>query len=230
MLIRTTLAAAVLAALAGIAAAQDARREDRRQDPPQREVEVELPLPRNADGTLNRAALEREVRARVAGGATEIQFRDRGLTEAEARQLLLADRSLLADLARLLPDDGVERQVRLRGAVDARVQRNEEGELRARIEDVNIGNLSAAQRAELARRLAAQSGFERVRIRGVDENGQRVRIELREGRGIVRNEARGERAERLARAERAERPQRNERGERVERAERVERPDRSGRH
>jgi hypothetical protein len=37
-LTRNTLAAAVLAALAGIAAAQDARREDRRQDPLQREV------------------------------------------------------------------------------------------------------------------------------------------------------------------------------------------------
>lgn len=258
MLVRHTLAAAVLAALAGIATAQDVRREDRRQDPPQREVEVELPLPRNANGALDRAALEREIRARVAAGATEIQFRDRGLTEAEARQLLLNDRSLLADVAQLLPNDGVERHVRFRGAVDARVQRNEDGELRARIEGINIGSMTAAQRAELARRLAAQSGFERVRIRGTDENGQRVRIELREGRGITRNEARGERVERadrqdrsgpgsgrqagverqerperierVARAERPERAERQERLERVERAERVERPDRSGRH
>ena len=238
MLTRNTPWLALLVALAGSAAAQDVRREDRRQDAAQREVEVELALPRTANGALDRGALEREVRARLAAGATEIQFRDRALTEAEARQLLLADRSLLADVARLLPDDGVERHVRFRGAVDARVQRNEDGELRARIEDINIGNLNAAQRAELARQLAAQSGFERVRIRGTDENGQRVRIELREGRGITRNEARGGRAERLdnsGRRDRAERPERMaraerpERNERAERAERVERPDRSGR-
>ena len=257
-MVRNILITSLLAALAGAASAQDVRREDRRQDANQREVEVQLPLPRNADGTLDRAALEREIRARFAAGATEIQFRERGLTEAEARRLLLADRSLLADIARLLPNDGVERHVRFRGAVDARVQRNEDGELRARIEDINIGNLTAAQRADLARRLAAQSGFERVRIRGTDANGERVRVEFRDDRGIVKNEGRGgdrndradrndrndradrndrggrreraERAERPERVARVERPERVERAERPERVERPDRPDRSGRH
>lgn len=224
MLIRNTLFIAVLAALAGDGAAQDVRREDRRQEM-QREVEVELPLPRTASGTVDRAALEREIRARFAAGATEIQFRDRTLTEAEARQLLLAERSVLADFATLLPNDGVERSVRLRGAVDARVQRNEDGALRARVEDISIGNLTAAQRADLAQRLAKQSGFERVRIRGTTVDGERVRIEFRDGR-IERNEARGERGRR----ERAERGDRVARTERAERGERAERPERSGRH
>ena len=249
MFIRTTLAAAVLAACAGLAAAQDARRDDRgvevEREVQGREVEAKLPLPRNADGTIDRAALLRDVRAQLAAGATEIQFRDGALSAADARALVNGERSLLTDLAALLPNDGIERQIRLRGGIDARVQRNEAGELRVRIEGLQIGSLSAAQRAELARRLADQ-GFDRVRIR--DGNG--TRVELRADRGIVKNEARGEREnqrghgraeraerpERVARLDRPERPERVERAERVERperverVERVERPDRSGHH
>lgn len=238
MLYRTTLAAAVLAACAGLAAAQDVRREDRGVEA-EREVEVKRPLPRNADGTIDRAALLREVRAQLAAGATEIQFRDGALSAADARALASGERSLLADLAAALPNDGIERQIRLRGGIDARVQRNEEGELRARIEGLQIGSLTAAQRAELAQRLAAQ-GFDRVRIR----DGAGTRVEFRADRGIVKNEARAERGERAQRAERedhrgrheraerAERPERLarvERPERPERAERVERPERAER-
>lgn len=224
MFIRTTLAAAVLAACAGLAVAQEVEREAR-------EVEVKLALPRNADGAIDRAALLREVQRQVAAGATEIQFRDGTLSAADARALVNGDRSLLAQIAALLPNDGIERQVRLRGAIDARVQRNEEGELRARIEGIQIGSLTAAQRAQLAQRLAAQ-GFDRVRLR--DGNG--TRVEFRADRGIVKNEARGDRADNRGKRERAERPERvarverAERPERVERAERAERPDRSGRH
>jgi len=226
MLYRTTVAAAVLAACAGLAVAQDVRREDRGVEA-EREVEVKRPLPRNADGTVDRAALLREARAQLAAGATEIQFRDGTLSAADARALVSGERSLLADLAAALPNDGIERQIRLRGGIDARVQRNEEGELRARIEGLQIGSLTAAQRAELAQRLAAQ-GFDRVRIR----DGAGTRVEFRADRGIVKNEARAERGERAQRAERAEREdhrgrhERAERAERPERLARVERPER----
>ena len=249
---KTTLIALATLAAAATAGAQDLRREDRGLEARDvREAEVRIALPRNADGTIDEAALARDIRARFAAGATEIQFR--GLTAQEAERLLLDPRhSLLAELAPLLPNDGVERQVRLRGAVDARVQRNDEGELRARIESINLGTLTSAGRAELARQLATQAGLDRLRIRGVDANGERVRIEFRDDRGIVKNEGRADRreargdrlaridrddrrgrddrAERAERPERAQRPERAERAERPERAERVERPDHSGRH
>src|SRR5262245_29235678 len=124
--------------LSGLAAAQTPdvrqedrqadRREDRQADRQQdrrveaNEVEVKLALPRNADGTVNQTALLNDVRAQVAAGTTEIQFR--GATPQDAQ--LLLDQKLLAALAPLLPNDGVERSVRLRGAFDARLQRNEQ--------------------------------------------------------------------------------------------------------
>lgn len=259
MKIRPLYFAVAALAAAGIAAAQDVRQEDRREDrqadrredrrveaPEAREADRRVALPRNADGSLNESALVAEIRARFAAGATEIHFG--GLTGAEAARLLLDQKgTLLADIGPLLPNDGVERQVRLRGAVDARVQRNDEGELRARIENINVGTLTPQERADLARQLASEAGLDRLRIRGTDANGARVRIEFRDGRGIVKNEGRTERAdaradrvaridgddrrgrrERVERAERPERAERAERPERVERAERAERPERSG--
>ena len=104
-------------------------------------------MPRNADGTVDQSALLNDVRAQFGAGTTEIQFR--GVTAQDARALL--NQNLFRDLAPLLPNDGVERSVRLRGEFEARLQRNEEGELRARVEDVGLGTLSPAQRAELAR-------------------------------------------------------------------------------
>ena len=66
-------------------------------------------------------------KARLAAGATEIQVR--GLTAQDAKALLASNQNLLVDLAGEAPcrTHGIERQVRLRGAVDARVQRNDEG-------------------------------------------------------------------------------------------------------
>jgi hypothetical protein len=261
---KTLLKAATVAALAfgGLAAAQttDVRREDRQADRQAdrqedrrvdaNEVEVKLALPRNADGTVNTTALLNDVRAQFAAGTTEIQFR--GATAQDAR--LLLNQRLFADLKGLLPNDGVERSVRLRGEFDARLQRNEEGELRARVEDITLGTLSPAQRAELARQLASQAGLDRIRIRGTDATGARVRVEFRADRGIVKNEGRGDvgggrgddkfdrkddrrddkfdrhdRAERPDRAERNDRGGRPERVERAARAERVERPERAER-
>ena len=276
---RKTIVPIALAVLATAAAAQDVRQEDRRADRQEdrradrlaepndvrredrqaerqveaNEVEVKIAVPRNADGTINETQLVNDIKARLAAGATEIQVR--GLTAQDAKALIASNPNLLADLAKLLPNDGIERQVRLRGAVDARIQRNDEGELRARIEGIDLGTLTPAQRADLARQLATQAGLERLRIQGVDATGARVRLEVRDG--VVKNEGRAdrsaasgktsgngrnehvarmdrpERAERAERAERVERPEkveRPERAERVERVERVERPDRSGRH
>jgi hypothetical protein len=238
---------------------QDMRREDRQEDRQQdrraeaNEVEVKLAVPRNADGTINETQLVNDIKARLAAGATEIQVR--GLTAQDAKALIASNQNLLADLAKLLPNDGVERQVRLRGAVDARIQRNDEGELRARIEGIDLGTLTPAQRADLARQLATKAGLDRLRIRGVDATGARVRVEFRDDRGIVKNEAKGagkndrratpatpaqpaqraQPAERVARIDAddrrgrrggADRPERAERAERVERAERPERVER----
>jgi hypothetical protein len=256
---KTLLKAATVAALAlsGLAAAQDVRREDRQADRrlDANEVEVKLAVPRNADGTVDQAALLNDVRAQFGAGTTEIQFR--GVTAQDARALL--NQNLFRDLAPLLPNDGVERSVRLRGELEARLQRNDEGELRARIEDINLGTLSPAQRAELARQLANQAGLDRIRIRGTDATGARVRVEFRDDKGIVKNEGRADaraaagdhrgnarndnarndrrddRAQRVDNddrrgrrggADRAERPERAARVERPERAERADRAER----
>ncbi|HEY1286881.1 MAG TPA: hypothetical protein VGF58_01045 [Burkholderiales bacterium] len=261
---RKTIAPIALALLATAAAAQDVRQEDRREDrqadrmmepndvrredrqedrqqdrrAEANEVEAKLAVPHNADGTINETQLVNDIKAQLAAGATEIQVR--GLTAQDAKTLIASNPNLLADLAKLLPNDGVERQVRLRGAVDARIQRNDEGELRARIEGIDLGTLTPAQRADLARQLATQAGLDRLRIRGTDANGARVRVEFRDDRGIVKNEGRADRnaargnasgnrgngRERVARMDRPERAERAERAERVDRVERVERPER----
>jgi hypothetical protein len=240
---KTLLRAAIVAALAvtGTASAQDVRQEDRREDrqadrqadrrAEANEVEVKLAVPRNADGTINETQLVNDVKARLAAGATEIQVR--GLTAQDAKALLASNQNLLADLAKLLPKDGIERQVRLRGAVDARVQRNDEGELRARIEGIDLGSLTPAQRADLARQLATNAGLDRLRIRGTDATGARVRVEFRDDRGIVKNEAKGagqneHRAQRAAPAKPAQPAQRAEPAARAERMARLDADDRRG--
>jgi hypothetical protein len=120
------------------------------------------------------------------------------------------------------------------------VTRQPDGTLRARIEDVNLGNLTAEQRAQLAQQLAAL-GFTRIEIRGVDAAGKRVRVELRADRGIKRDDDGAREAQRVAdvsgrrdrrvvveRPDRADRPDRPEKAERPERGEHVDRPERSG--
>ena len=234
---RKTIVPIALALLATAASAQDVRQEDRREDrqadrrAEANEVEVKLAVPRNADGTINETQLVNDVKARLAAGATEIQVR--GLTAQDAKALLASNQNLLADLAKLLPKDGIERQVRLRGAVDARVQRNDEGELRARIEGIDLGSLTPAQRADLARQLATNAGLDRLRIRGTDATGARVRVEFRDDRGIVKNEAKGagqneHRAQRAEPAKPAQPAQRAEPAARAERMARLDADDRRG--
>lgn len=195
---------------------------------------VRMALPRREDGALDVAAILREVHGRIANGAREILFRG-DVNPTEARRLLLQGR-LIEDIAARLPDDGVEREVRVRGMVDARVQRAPNGELRARIEGVHLGAMGAAQRHDLARRVALQSGVDHVRIQGVDASGDKVRVDFRVERPSRVERVRGERVERPERVQRPERPERVERVERVERPERPvrierpERPDKPERH
>jgi len=251
---RKTIVPIALALLATAAAAQDVRQEDRREDrqadrrmepndvrredrqadrrAEANEVEVKLAIPRNADGTINQTALVNDINTQVKAGATEIQFR--GLTAQDAQALIDRNKNVLGDLAKLLPNDGVERQLRFRGAVDARIQRNDEGELRARIEGIDLGTLTPAQRADLARQLATQAGLDRLRIRGVDATGARVRVEFRDDKGIVKNEAKGaakneHRAQRAVPATPAQPAQRAEPAQRADRMARLDADDRRGR-
>jgi hypothetical protein len=128
----------------------------------------------------------------------------------------------------------------------------DQGVREVRIREEGLSAQERAQLADLARQLAAQLGVERLRVR---DEGNRLRIDLRnerearEDRREARREdradrredrverreerheqiqrpERNERAERPEREERAERPERNERVERPERAERMERPER----
>src|SRR3954470_20004634 len=123
---------------------QEDRREDRRADRQEdrradrREVNVEIP--RKADGTIDTQALTARIQKLAANGARDIRIRENGLTGPQEREL-----------------------------------------------------------AALAQQLAARLGFERVRLR---EDGDRLRIELRDRNDVARNDERFERRE--DRAERRE--------------------------
>jgi hypothetical protein len=218
---RKLLLAGVFAALALAApdflAAADAYAGDR---------EARMGLPRAEDGTIDVASVLRNIRARIAAGAREILFRG-DMAPQEARRLLLHGR-LIEQIAERLPDDGIDREVRLRGIIDARVQRSSEGELRARIEGVHLGAMGPAQRHDLARRIALQSGVDYVRIQGLDSSGDRVRADYRIERPMRPERVERAHIDRVERPERIERPDRPERPERFERPERPEKPDRGG--
>ncbi len=164
------------------------------------EATIRGALPRTPSGAVDLAQVREVVAGQVARGINDVQFRDFTLGVEESRSLLLSverNQNLLAHIATALPADGVERTVTFRGVVDgqqveARVQRQEDGTLRARIEGVNIGTLSDADRAQLVQRLSRQTGFERVRLEGVDNGGNRIRTEFRADKGLVSNEVKGE--------------------------------------
>ena len=190
-----TIAAACLAIAttgAGVARAgvDDLRGETHARWQDKRSAETQLGLPRLADGTIDVQSLINGVDDLVERGVREIQFRDGTLTQDEARSLVLRiEGNLLGDLATRLPNDGIQRQITLRGDVDLRVQRLANGELRAKIDDIFVGSPTEARRAEFTQQLAAQYGFDRLTIRGVDADGNRIRVEFDADRGIVRNEA-----------------------------------------
>jgi hypothetical protein len=173
---------------------QEDRQEDRRQD---NAAQARLTLPRTTTGEVDKTALLADLNAQFAAGVKEIQVGNASLTKQEAQSLLLStsrDANLLrriGDAINALPNAQGEFTVRLRGTVDARVQRQPDGSLRARIEDVDFGSLTPAERAQLAEALTETTGFSRVRLQGVDQGGQRVRVEFRADKGLTANVVQG---------------------------------------
>ncbi len=162
-----------------------------------RRAEAQLAVPRGGDGTIDVQALVNGVENLIEGGVRQIHFRHDTLTQDEAKSLILrTEGNLLGELSARLPNDGIQRQITVRGDVDLRVQRLANGELRAKIDDIFVGSPTEARRAEFTQQLAAQYGFDRLTIRGVDAEGNRIRVEFRADRGIVRNEARAGHRER----------------------------------
>lgn len=217
------------------------------------EVTIHGELPRHADGAIDLKRIREAVAERAAQGAREVQFLGFTLTRDEAHRLFLAldrDQNLLRLVAEAIPADGMERRVALRGLVDGRrveglVQRREDGTLRMRLNDVALGELGAAERERLVQGLA-RTGFDRVRLEGIDQKGDQVRLEFRADKGLLNNEIReAERGKDRGTAQvdvryedrredrwldrRAEIIQRTERLERIERPDRSRRPERIGR-
>src|SRR5262245_46099109 len=93
------------------------RQQDRRQAAGQQGAQVELPAPTNPAGMLDTAAVLTSVQTQVAQGAREVQFR--GVAAADLQTLAL-NADVLGQIAALLPNDGVERSVTLRGAGNSR--------------------------------------------------------------------------------------------------------------
>lgn len=170
----------------------DMRGEDRRADwQHERKAEANLDVPRNADGSIDGQTFVNEVDSLVARGVRVIHIRDASFTHEEARSLLIPlEGNLIGHLAARLPNDGIQRQITLRGDVDVRVQRKANGELRASIKDLVVGNPTEARRAEFTQQLAEQYGLDRLTVRAIDAEGNRLRVEYRADQGIVRNESR----------------------------------------
>ncbi|HMH16904.1 MAG TPA: hypothetical protein VK572_02045 [Burkholderiales bacterium] len=275
--IATAIASLSLAGAAGFASAQstmadirqedraaeraagDVRREDRRMENEMevqnRGVEVKIALPRTDAGAVDVTTLLADVQTQVGQGTREIQFR--GAKAGDLQGLVLsADsmQSVLAQIGALLPSDGIERSVTLRGADGSRVrvQRADNGTLRARIE--NIGGLTADQVAQIQQQLAAL-GFTRVRVDsrgGNSGSGRSMAGNSGSGRGrdhaeandVRREDRRADRAAeraagdvrqedrvaRVDRPDRIDRPDKVDRPDRMDRPDKVDRPDRSGRH
>jgi hypothetical protein len=215
-IISAAVASLALGSTAAVIAQGDVRQEDRRADRQEdrradrREVNVEIP--RKADGTIDTQALTTRIQTLAANGVRDIRIRENGLTRPEERQVAALAQQLAARL-------GFER-VRLR----------EDGD-RLRIE--------LRDRNDMARN---DERFDRREDRAERREDRREdRIDRREDRREDRVERAGRedhadrperqaKVERPERAEKAERQEKVERPERAERAERVERPEHSGRH
>ena len=91
-------------------------------------------------------------------------------------------------LTNLVTDKGLNR-VRIDGLAGERfeIRRQDDGSLRARIENID---LSHSNPKELMESLRAK-GLDRVRIEGMGRDGEEVRIEYRQDKGIVKMEGVG---------------------------------------
>jgi hypothetical protein len=149
-IIATAIASIILGAASGLALAQATPLA----------VPVELSVPTS---TIDTTAVLASEHAQVAQGKREIQFH--GMAPADLQAFVLSSsnpaQSVLARLGALLPSDGVERSVTLRGADGSRVrvERADNGTLRARIE--NVAGLSPELLMQIREQLAAL-GFSRI--------------------------------------------------------------------
>ncbi len=142
------------------------------------EVVIRGDLPRTPAGAVDITKIKETVTAQFAkGGVTEVHFRNFTLTTEESRALFLAtdpEKNLLRQVGTVIPSAGIEeRQVTFRGQAATaefrgRVQR-EEGQLRARLEGIDLTRLSDAERERLQQSLRAQ--FDRVRLEGARDRG-----------------------------------------------------------
>jgi hypothetical protein len=188
MLNRRILAAAIATlGLAGGALAQSQddvrqedrradRREDRRVDEKDNELEVRLAVPRKADGAIDLAKLEAQIRAALGGDVRETHLRIR------ERRLSAEERMQLADLARKIGADLDLDRVRIRQDGDRfRIDLKEEREHRA------------DRREDMGRH--GRHGHDRV-----------ARVDRPERHDRAERPERAERAERPERAGRPDRP------------------------
>lgn len=167
------------------------------------------------------------IQAGFAGGAREVGFRDFTLTNEQQARLL--DAGFLRQIGGVIPPRE-EAKVDIRAITaegqrfELRVERKEDDALRIRIEGARFTDAAGAR----ALVESLKNNFERVEVRGIDANGDRLRLEARAG-AVIRDEFRPERRNGDRRAERDER-KREERAEREERRERREKPERAERH
>ncbi len=164
------------------------------------EVEVifEGELPRSGE-VVDVGRVTGSVAEAVDEGALEVMFREFTLSAEETRHLFLAtdeDQNLLRRVGEALPVDGLERMVTFRGLIDgqgaeARVERQEDGTLRMTVEGLPFGQLDSDARAHLVRTLNVETGFDRIRLEGIDADGNRVRTEFWPGKGDVATHTRG---------------------------------------
>ena len=164
------------------------------------EVEVifEGELPRSGD-VVDVGRVTGSVAEAVEEGALEVMFRDFTLSPEETRHLFLAtdeDQNLLRRVGEALPVDGLERMVTFRGLIEgqgaeARVERQEDGTLRMTVEGLPFGQLDSEARAHLVRALNVDTGFDRIRLEGIDADGNLVRREFWPGEGAVTTHTRG---------------------------------------
>lgn len=141
------------------------------------QVEILGALPRTTAGTVDVNALKQTIQTQFARpGVQEVQFRNVSLTQAEQRVLFLnsdPNKNLLRQISTVVPSpNGAERNVTFRNNdVRARVGR-EEGQLRARIEGIDLSQLTETERQSL------RAQFDRLRLDGAND-----RVDNRNGRG-----------------------------------------------
>lgn len=119
-----------------------------------------------------------DIRSELAAGVREVNVRSLNPSELIAFFDPDPTKNPLMQLAPDLKKPGQRVDFRLAGA-RFRVQMADSGELRVRMRDVDLSNLTSEARTNLIKALNASFG--RVEIRGFDPAGNRIRLEVRDG-------------------------------------------------